>query len=73
MDCKSGGDLLVDYKRAVSVYKYAVRNIPGTDEDSRPAIAEAERLRLGCKDASDALMAYWRQHHAGLAKKPGDS
>jgi hypothetical protein len=70
MECKTCDALLVDYKRTVCVYKNAVRNIPGTQEDSTLAIAEAERLKQQCREASEVLMEHWRQQHAGLAAKP---
>jgi hypothetical protein len=71
MDCETCNALLIDYKRAVSVYKDAVRNIPGTQEDSKLAVAEAERSKQHCREASDALMAHWRQHHGNVVAKSG--
>ena len=46
-----------------SVYKNAVRNIPGIAEDSGLALAQADRLKQQCREASDALMEHWRREH----------
>lgn len=74
LDCKSCNDLLADYRRAVSVYKTTVRDsttLQGVE--LRLASQEAERLRLACREADNALKAHWCPEHNGLAKKATSS
>ena len=69
MGCQTCGELLGAYKHSVRLFRKAAHNIPGAAEDSRLAVAQAERLRLQCKDASDAFMAHWRTDHGNLSHK----
>ena len=49
-------------------------NAPGCLGDgSRLAAEEADQLRLKCRDASDALMAHWREDHRNVTEKLGSS
>lgn len=74
MDCKTCDDSFGFYKRSVSLFRNAVLNTPGClGDDSRLAAEEADRLRLKCRDASDALMAHWRKAHRRVTEKLGSS
>ena len=63
MDCQTCNDLLAAYRLAVGLFKEAVGDVPGTGGDSTLAVANANHLRLKCRQASDALMVHWREHH----------
>jgi hypothetical protein len=68
MICKKCDELLALYERAVNLYTIAARSITGTiGDDFVRAMSEAERLKLGCREASDNLMMHWRQRHSNLA------
>jgi len=68
MDCKTCDELLSDYRDAVRLFKHSVQRIPGTGGDSSLAIAQADRLRLKCTEANDALMEHWREQHGRSVK-----
>ena len=68
MDCKTCDELLAGYKDAVKLFKDSVHEIPGTGNDSDLAVAKADRLRLRCIMASDALMEHWREQHGKSEK-----
>ena len=72
MICRNCDELLALYERAVKLYSNAARNIAGTlGDDFTRAVAEAERLKLVCRQASGNLMMHWRQEHSNLAiEKP---
>ena len=71
MDCATCDKLLATYKREVTLFKNAVRDFPGkVGDDSRLAIAEVDRLKLKCREASNSLMGHWREHH-GIGAKSG--
>jgi len=69
MDCKTCADLLVVYKLAVKLYVDAEQNIVERNmkrdlgADYEAALEDAERLRLACRDASDAFVDHWQQDH----------
>jgi hypothetical protein len=67
MDCQTCNDLLAAYRLSVGLFKEAVGNIPCAG-DSTLAVASANHLRLKCRQASDALMEHWREHHGKAAK-----
>lgn len=67
MTCKSCDHLLAVYERAVKLYTNAARNITGTlGDDFNVALAEAERMKLACREASDKLMMHWHEEHSNL-------
>ena len=69
MDCETCNNLLAAYRQSVTLIKDAARKGSGAiGEDSRLAIKEVERLSQKCKDASDAFMAHWREHHIHFDK-----
>ena len=68
MDCQACNELLAAYRLSVSLFKEAVGKIPGSAEDSGLAVATTNHLKLKCRDASDALIAHWREDHAKAAK-----
>ena len=63
MDCQTCDDLLAGYRLSVTLFKNAVQNIPGTAEDSTLAVQQADRLKMKCREANDALMEHLRQNH----------
>jgi hypothetical protein len=67
--------LLLVYKGAIKLYVDAKENIakryPGDDYEE--ALEEVERLRLACRDASDAFMVHWQEDHKVLAAKAASS
>jgi hypothetical protein len=69
MDCPTCNELLAAYRHSVSLFKDAVQNIPGAQEDSGLAVEQADRLKLKCREASDALMEHLREHHGTVAAK----
>ena len=74
LGCKTCDDLLAAYSGAVSLYKTTVRDSTTLlGHELRLASQEAERLRLACRDADNALIAHWRQVHNNLAKKAASS
>jgi hypothetical protein len=67
MDCDKCNALLDDYKRAVDMLKHAVHNAQGASgPDSRLTAEQVAHLRRMCRNASDALMAHWRQCHRNV-------
>ena len=69
MDCKTCEQLLAAYRDSVSLFKNAVRKGSGAvRDDLRLTGKKAEQLGRQCKDASDAFMDHWRQHHGTGAK-----
>ena len=68
MDCETCEQLLAAYRHSVSLFQKAVRNIAGTRDDSTLAAANADHLRLKCRQANAALMEHWREHHGNGAK-----
>jgi hypothetical protein len=73
MTCKTCQELLGLYDRSVRLYMNAAHNIKGTvGDDFKRAFAEAERLKLACREASDNLMMHWRQKHGNLAVEKPD-
>ena len=71
MECETCDKLLATYKREVTLFKNVVRDFPGkVEDDFRLAIAEVDRLKLECREASNSLMEHWREHH-GAGAKPG--
>jgi hypothetical protein len=71
MDCPICNRLLLVYKRAINVYVDAEEKIAEryVSNDNTAGLEEAERLRLACRDASDAFMEHWQQHHRVFAAK----
>jgi len=43
--------------------------LPGLGNDFCLVSQRAEKLRLACHDADDALIAHWREDHSDLSKK----
>ena len=79
MDCRICTHLLLVYQGAIKLYLDAEENIAERDikrylaDDYKAALEEAERLRLACRDASDAFMVHWQQDHKVLAAKAASS
>lgn len=69
MICPICDNLLLVYKRAIKRYVDAERNIAEGyfAGDYEAALEEAERLRLVCREASDAFMEHWQQDHKVVA------
>jgi hypothetical protein len=64
MDCKTCDDLMAAYQRAVCLYTTTVVNTAILfGANRRLASQEAERLKLLCRDADNALIAHLRQGH----------
>ena len=64
MACKRCNELLGAYKISVSIFRESVLIFPPAGgEDSWTASKQADRLRVKCKEDSDALMAHLRQDH----------
>jgi hypothetical protein len=64
LDCPNCDSLLLVYKRTIKLYLDVEENIAERDTKPHPAaLEEAERLRLTCRDASDAFMVHWQQDH----------
>jgi hypothetical protein len=56
MDCKRCDELLDAYRLSLSLFRESVLNFPpAAGEDSRTASKQADRLRVKCKEDSDAL------------------
>jgi len=68
MNCKTCDDLF-------SFYKHSVRRLrnPVLEEEPKPPAEDADRLRLKCKDACDALMAHMRKDHSNVTEILGSS
>jgi hypothetical protein len=62
MHCRTCDDLVAAYTSAVDLYTAVAQDI-GTlvGDDFRLASKDAERLRLACRDADNALSAHFRQ------------
>jgi hypothetical protein len=64
MNCKTCDDLLGAYQRAVHLYTTTVVNTAGLfGANRRLASQEAERLKLACRDADNALISHLHQDH----------
>jgi hypothetical protein len=74
MDCETCDHLLAAYEDTVRLFKDSARRSSGpAGDDSRRAAQEATLLSQKCKDASDALVEHWREHHNNFGKGAGSS
>jgi hypothetical protein len=70
MACKRCDELLGAYRLSVSLFRESVFNFPpAAGKDFRTTSQQADRLRVKCKEDSDALMAHLRQDHRCLTQK----
>jgi len=70
MVCRTCLELLDAYKRSVSLFTTAERNMRGLiGDDFQLAFKQLESLHQTCMEANAAVTEHWQQEHSSLAEQ----